>query len=315
MTAMRASTVKTTAVCEGVGLHSGRIVTLTVRPAPAGTGILFRRIDLLTSAGPEDQSSGLERITIAADPRNVTQTTLGTVLSNRFGVTISTVEHLMAGFAAKGINNAIVEIDGPEIPILDGSAAPFVDLIASVGVRQLAAPQTVLRLVRPVRVELGDSVIEATPLEEGEALTMQLSSVVEYDDAAIGRQELDLADAYGAFCDELAAARTFCYLSDVEKMRAMGLALGGSMDNAIVVSEGEVLNEGGLRMEREFVRHKALDLVGDFYLLGARLAARVEAFRPGHGINTAFARELLESGALEAVSLDDAPAMAAQARA
>ncbi|WP_370336567.1 UDP-3-O-acyl-N-acetylglucosamine deacetylase [Parvularcula marina] len=312
---MLARTIKATAICEGIGLHSGQPVRLTVRPAPAGTGILFRRIDLLDSAGPEDQSSGLERITIPASPLAVCQTTLGTVLTNRFGVTISTVEHLLAAFASLGITQAIVEIDGPEVPILDGSAAPFIDLVESVGVRELTATGQVYRLREAVRVQIGDSIIEAEPLAEGEEATLMIDAVVEYDDPAIGRQELALENAYASFREELSAARTFCYLRDVEMMRAKGLALGGSMDNAIVVSEGKVLNEGGLRMEREFVRHKVLDLVGDLYLMGLPLAARITAIRPGHGINTAFARKVIESHAADLVSLDDLPLPAEQARA
>lgn len=312
---MKARTVRTTAECAGIGLHSGREVRLTVRPAAAGTGVLFRRIDLLASAGPETQSSGLERITVAADPRNVTATTLGTVLSNRFGVTVSTVEHLLAAFAATGITNAIVELDGPEVPIVDGSAAPFMDMIAEIGLRDLPAEQAVLRLEKPLQVTIGDSYITALPLDEDEAAGLHIDATVEYDDPAIGRQRLELANTYDRFEVELSRARTFCYLRDVEMMRAQGLALGGSYDNAIVVSEGRVLNDGGLRMEREFVRHKMLDMVGDFYLLGAPLAARVTAFRPGHGINTRFAAEVLEQGAARLVHLSGEPMAAQQALA
>lgn len=312
---IRACTVKSSAVCEGIGLHSGRDVRLTVHPAPAGTGILFRRIDLLDSAGPEAQSSGLERITIAASPLAVTQTTLGTVISNRFGVTVSTVEHLLAAFAAMGITNAIIELNGPEVPIVDGSSAPFVELLQEVGLRELAADQPFLRLTKPVRVEIGDSVIDAQPLAEDDLPVLSIDATVEYDDPAIGRQQFELTSAYDEFIESLSMARTFCYLRDVEAMRAQGLALGGSYDNAIVVSKGEILNEGGLRIEREFVRHKMLDMVGDFYLLGAPLAAKITAFRPGHGINTAFASALLTQNAIKAVKLSGEEAPLQQALA
>lgn len=303
---MSARTVKTTAICEGVGLHSGQTVRMSVLPAPAGTGILFRRIDLLESAGPDAQTSGLERITVAATPLAVTSTTLGTVISNRFGVTVSTIEHVMAAFAGTGVSNAIVELNGPEVPIMDGSSAPFVDMIRAVGLRALPAPQSVFRLNRPVKVTIGDSMIAALPLAETETPSLHLDVTVEYDDPAIGRQRLVMETAHGQFCEDISAARTFCYLSDVEMMRSRGLALGGSMDNAIVVSDGEILNDGGLRLEQEFVRHKALDMIGDFYLLGAPLAARITAFRPGHEINTRFARELVETAAGEIISQPDA---------
>lgn len=310
-----AKTVKTTATCEGVGLHSGQTVALSVLPAPAGTGILFRRIDLLQSAGPDDQASGLERVTIPAHPDAVSATTLGTVLSNRFGVTISTVEHLMAAFAGLGVTNAIVELDGPEVPIMDGSSAPFVEMIREVGLRDLPAPQMGLRLTKPVRVEIGDSVLEARPLADNEPLAMMLDVSVDYDDPAIGRQRLQMDAAHGQFCDDLAEARTFCYLRDVEMMRERGLALGGSMDNAIVVSDGKVLNEGGLRGDLEFVRHKVLDMVGDLYLLGLPLMAKITANRPGHEINTKFALEVLKLNAVEPVELSDMSVDAQQALA
>ena len=312
---MRARTVKTSVGCTGIGLHSGRDVRLTVLPAPAGTGILFRRIDLLKSAGPQDQASGLERITIAASPLVVTSATLGTVLTNRFGVSVSTVEHLLAAFAGFGITNAIVELDGPEVPIVDGSAAPFIEMIQSVGLRDLSAEQQVYVLDKPVQVKLGESVITAVPLEDVTEAVMRADVTIEFGDEAIGRQRIELDNAYTQFCDELADARTFCYLRDVEAMRAKGLALGGSYDNAIVVSDGEVLNEDGLRMEREFVRHKTLDMIGDFYLLGAPLVANVTAFRPGHDINTRFARAVIEEGAATLTRLSGQASPAQQALA
>ncbi|WOI52542.1 UDP-3-O-acyl-N-acetylglucosamine deacetylase [Parvularcula sp. LCG005] len=311
----RAMTVRTSVSCDSIGLHTGRSVSMTIMPAPAGTGILFRRRDLLANGTAATQMTDLERISIKATPMAVTATTLGTVISNRHGVSVSTVEHIMAAFAGCGVDHAIVELDGPEIPIMDGSAEPFVAMIDSVGLRPLATSRVVWRLNAPVIVEKGDSVIEAVPLGLDEPSTTEIDVTVAFNDPAIGRQHLRIDGHAADFRSAIAAARTFCDLKDVEMMRAQGLALGGSLDNAIVVSDGQVLNEGGLRFDGEFVRHKALDLIGDLYLLGAPLAARIKAVKPGHDLNTRFARAVIEQGAasIEMVPAGDASDQRARA--
>lgn len=253
-------------------------------------------MDLLTHEGPDQQGADLARVSVQAVPHAVSTTTLGTVIANRHGVTVSTIEHLMFALAATGIEHAIVEVDGPELPIMDGSAEPFMAMLEQSGVRDVSAPETVMRLTKPVRVEKGDAFIEAHPLSTAAEIG-EIDVTVDFDDPTIGRQSIELATSRQMLRSGLAAARTFCRLRDVEMMRAQGLALGGSMDNAIVVSDGEILNEGGLRIDGEFVRHKALDMIGDFYLLGAPLVARVTAYKPGHELNTRFARAVLDTGA------------------
>ncbi|WP_051882020.1 UDP-3-O-acyl-N-acetylglucosamine deacetylase [Parvularcula oceani] len=284
-----AQTLRASVSCEGIGLHGGLPVRLTLHPAPAGTGILFRRIDLLSGEGGANQAQRLARLSVQASPAAVRGTTLGTVLGNASGVTVSTVEHLMAAFAGCGIDHAIVTLDGPEVPIMDGSAQPFLDLIEEVGTRSLPAPRRAWRIDAPVRVERGDAFVEVAPLADPARACCTLDVTVDYPDRSIGRQHLELSGIAAAFRGDLAAARTFCSLSDVEAMRANGLALGGSLDNAIVVDQGAILNDGGLRFESEFVRHKALDLIGDLHLLCRPVIGRITAYKPGHALNTALA--------------------------
>lgn len=291
----KARTLRASAVLTGIGLHSGRPVTLTILPAPAGTGILFRRLDLLRADDPRPQSQRLRAVTVAARPDAVSQTTLGTVITNQAGTSVATVEHLMAALAGAGIDHAICELDGPEVPIMDGSAAPFSRAIEQTGTRALPDDRLALRIDAPIRVELGDAWIEVAPLDAGEALGCPIDVTVDYPDRLIGRQQISLAGTRDAFVDEIAAARTFCYLADVEAMRAQGLAQGGSLENAIVVADGSILNEDGLRIEGEFVRHKTLDLIGDLHLLGRPLLARVTAYKPGHAINTKMAAAIAAS--------------------
>ena len=302
-----ARTLRTMTTLTGIGLHSGKPVTLTVHPA-AGSGIRFRRIDLLEGQAPEGQEERLAAVTVRAAPDAVTKTQLGTVIANEHGVTVSTVEHLMAAFAGLGIDHALVELDGPEVPIMDGSAAPFLAALERAGLRDLPTPRLALRITAPIRVELGDAWAEIAPLKEGEQ-GCPLDITVDYKDPAIGRQRLVTGGTALEFRQDVAAARTFCDLADVEAMRAQGLAQGGSMENAIVVSEGRVLNEDGLRMATEFVAHKALDLIGDLHLLGRPLLGRVTAFKPGHALNTRLAAAIAASPFVaETVMPEDAEA-------
>jgi UDP-3-O-[3-hydroxymyristoyl] N-acetylglucosamine deacetylase len=300
---LQARTLLASAACSGIGLHTGRDVPLRLLPAPAGTGILFRRMDLLEGAGAENQAERLARVTIAASPDAVVGTQLGTVIGNAHGATVSTVEHLMAALAGSGIDHAIVEVGGPEVPIMDGSAKPFLDLIERVGTRALPATRRAWRVDAPISVSLGSSWAEVLPLEEGDALGCRIDVTVDYPDRLIGRQTLSLDGSADAFRADVAAARTFCYLADVEAMRAAGKALGGSLDNAIVVADGAILNEEGLRFDGEFVRHKALDLIGDLHLLCRPVLGRVTAYKPGHAVNTALAAAIAASEAKTLVTM------------
>ncbi len=296
-------TLKDAVSCLGHGLHSGRDVTLTLRPALAGTGIVFRRIDLLASENVHDQPDELARISVKASPANVATTTLGTTLANEHGVSISTVEHLLAAFAGFGLTDVMVELNGPEVPIMDGSSEPFVALIDQAGVCAVATPRRALRIIEKISVQQGDRWAYILPTGEDE---MTLDVLVDFPDPAIGRQSVSFDVTPEIFRADVSAARTFCNLKDVETMREQGLALGGSEDNAIIVNDGAVLNAGGLRFESEFAMHKALDLLGDLYLLGLPIAGHVMAFKPGHDLNVQLAQAVMDAigtGAVELVEL------------
>jgi UDP-3-O-[3-hydroxymyristoyl] N-acetylglucosamine deacetylase len=266
-------TLKAPIGCVGVGLHSGRRVSLTLRPAPAGHGIVFRRTDL-----------GAD---IQARFDNVVDTRLATVLADG-DARIGTVEHVLAALAGCGIDNALVEVDGPEPPILDGSAAPYVFLIDCAGIAPQDSPRSVIEIRRPVRVSDGEAFAELRPAVAG--LDMALS--IDFAAAAIGRQSLSLRLTPRTFRHELARARTFAMAAEVEQLRAAGLAQGGSLDNAVVVDQARVLNLTGLRMPDEFVRHKLMDAVGDLALAGAPLRGRFVAHRTGHTLNNRLLRAL-----------------------
>lgn len=260
--------------CVGVGLHSGRKIRIALKPLPAGSGIVFRRIDLDPRAGGID---------IPARHDHVVDTRLCTVIGspNRADCRVSTVEHLMAALAGCGIHNLLVEIDGPEVPILDGSSASFVFLIECAGVVDQDAPVAHIEVLRTVRVEHGAAFAELRPSVFG--FDMALS--IDFAAPAIGKQALSLRLSAESFRDELSRSRTFTMVQEVDALRAAGLALGGSLDNAIVVDGDRILNPAGLRMENEFVRHKMLDAVGDLSLAGAPLSGRFVAHRTGHALN------------------------------
>ena len=273
-------TLKSAIDCVGIALHTGARVAMTLRPAAIGHGIVFRRRDL--------------GVDIPARLELVADTNLCTVLAHPTipAARVGTVEHVMAALAAIGISNAVVEVDGPELPILDGSAANVVFLIDCVGIVAQDAARLAIAVLRPVRVEGADGAwAELLPPAPGVAgLDARVS--IEFDAPAIGAQSLALHITPSSFRHELAAARTFCLLAEVEAMQAAGLARGGSLDNAVVVDGDRVLNPAGLHMEGEFVRHKLLDMVGDLALAGAVLHAGLRAHRPGHGLNNALLRAL-----------------------
>lgn len=269
------ATLKTNVIFEGVGLHSGAPARLEIRPAPAGHGIVFRRIDLSPS------------VDIPARWDFVTPSKLCTLLDNGQGQTLSTVEHIMAALAGTGIHNALIEVDGPEVPILDGSAAPFVAGILRTGIEMHAEPLRAIRVLRPVEVRVGESFARLRPADH-----LEIEFGIDFLDEAIGRQKKRLDMANGAFLRELADSRTFCRQSDVDAMRKSGLALGGTYLNAVVVDGAQVLSPGGLRHRDEAVRHKMLDAMGDLALAGAPLLARYTGHRAGHAMTNRLLREL-----------------------
>lgn len=269
------TTIASRVTFSGVGLHSGRPVRMTIAPAPAGHGIVFHRTDLGT--GPAAM--------IPALWDQVTPSRLCTVIDNGQGASVSTIEHVMAALSGTGILNAVVEVDAPEVPILDGSAAPFVQGIMAQGVRRQDAPIRAIRLRRPVEVTEGDAVARLDPAPQ-----FQMAFAIDFAEAAIGRQEMTLDLANGAFVRELMDGRTFCRQADVEAMQKNGLALGGTYDNAVVFDGDRVLSPGGLRHADEPVRHKMLDAVGDLALAGAPLLARYAGDRAGHALTNKLLR-------------------------
>ncbi len=270
-------TLARAAIIAGVGLHTGEMVRMVVRPAPAGTGVVFVRSDI------SDRDNR-----VPALAHYVTKTTLGTVITNAAGVSVSTIEHVMAAFAALGVDNVNVEIDGPEVPIMDGSAQPFVQLLDQAGYRRQMTPQQVIEILKPVEVVEGDKRAVLMPADR-----FEVRFEIDFPGTPIGHQAVDLAVTEQSFREELAAARTFGFLQGVEALRAAGLARGGSLDNAIVIDGDHIMNEGGLRFSDEFARHKALDAIGDLYVLGMPIRGRFEGIRAGHGLNNALVRELL----------------------
>ncbi|WP_254070173.1 UDP-3-O-acyl-N-acetylglucosamine deacetylase [Acidisphaera sp. L21] len=266
--------------CVGVGLHSGKRVKLELLPAAAGAGIVFRRTDI----GP----NGMD---IPARFDNVTDTRLCTMLSHPHApdVRVGTVEHVMAALAACGIDNAVVAVDGAEVPVLDGSSAPFIFLLDCAGTVEQDAPTRVIEILRPVRVSDGEAFVELRPVVS-DGFEMAVS--IDFAAGAIGRQAMTLRLTEESFRRDLAEARTFAMAADIAGLQAAGLALGGSLNNAVVVEGDRVLNPGGLRMADEFVRHKMLDAVGDLAMAGAPLKARLVAHRPGHALNNKVLRAL-----------------------
>ena len=262
---------------EGVGLHSGRPVRLVLTPAPADHGIWFRRTDIADPAAAF----------VAASWTNAVPSALCTRLRNEAGVEVTTVEHLLAALAGCGVRNAVIEIDGPEVPILDGSSRPFVAAIMEAGLEVQGAPDRAIEILKPVEVRRGDAVARLEPSD-----TPQMDFAIEFEDAAIGSQAKTLDLANGAFVRELCDSRTFCRRADVDAMHAAGLALGGSLNNAVVVEGAAVLSPGGLRHTDEAVRHKMLDALGDLSLAGAPIIGRYTGRRAGHALTGALLEAL-----------------------
>jgi UDP-3-O-[3-hydroxymyristoyl] N-acetylglucosamine deacetylase len=296
---------KQTTLCDeasvsGIGVHSGSPVTLTLHPADAGTGIVFLRTGL----------PGRSDCEIRADVRAVTATEFATVLGDDDGPLCATAEHVLAALAGLGVDNAVVEVDGPEVPIMDGSAEAFVAAIDHAGIRSLDAPRRFLKVLKPVRVAQGQSVGEILPNSRG----LRLEVDIDFDHPMIGRQRSALDITPASFRRELARARTFGFMRDVAKLWNQGYALGASFENTLVVSETRVLNADGVRYSDEFVRHKALDAVGDLALAGLPLLATYRSVRGGHTLNHAILSTLMADPSAWAVVEATTPAVAAPRR-
>jgi UDP-3-O-[3-hydroxymyristoyl] N-acetylglucosamine deacetylase len=288
---IRQRTLRNEIRATGVGLHSGKKVYLTLKPAPIDNGIVFRRVDLTPA------------IEIKATASNVGETLLSTTLV-KGDVKVSTVEHLLSAMAGLGIDNAFVELSAAEVPIMDGSAGPFVFLIQSAGIEEQEAAKQFIRIKREVTVTDGDKVASFLPFEG-----FKVSFKIDFDHPAFSStsvlSEVDFSST--SFVKEVSRARTFGFMHEIEFLRSQGLAQGGSFENAIVVDEYRVLNEDGLRYEDEFVKHKVLDAIGDLYLLGNSLVGEFKAFKSGHALNNTLLRKLIEQeDAWEVVTFDDA---------
>jgi len=288
-------TLKNLIRATGVGLHTGAKVYMTLRPAAPNTGIVFRRTDLSPP------------VEIKATPHAVGDTRLSSCLEHD-GARVSTVEHLMSAFAGLGVDNAYVDLSAPEVPIMDGSAGPFVFLVQSAGIEEQSVPKKFIRVLNPVTVEQGDKWVKLAP-HNG----FKLDLSIDFDHPVFDKMRQSVAVDFSttSYVKEVSRARTFGFMQDVESLRGEGLALGGSLDNAIVMDEYRVLNSDGLRYEDEFVKHKVLDAIGDLYLLGHPLIGAFSGYKSGHALNNQLLRGLLEDReAWEFASFDrveDAP--------
>lgn len=283
-------TLKNVIRATGVGLHTGKKIYLTLRPAPVDSGVIFRRVDL---------DPPLE---IKANPENVGDTSLSTTLVSD-GVRISTVEHLLSAMAGLGIDNAYVDVSAPEVPIMDGSAGPFVFLVQSSGIVEQNAAKKFIRITKSVKVKEGDKWARFDPFDG-----FKVGFMIDFDHPVFkaGPQKAELDFSTTSFVKEISRSRTFGFMRDFEALRSRNLALGGSLDNSIAVDEHRILNEDGLRYEDEFVKHKILDAIGDLYLLGHSLIGAFSGYKSGHALNNKLLRKLVEdTNAWEEVTFED----------
>lgn len=270
----RQHTIAQVASLSGVGVHSGKPATLTIRPADEETGVRFVRLDV-TDRDP----------VVPALATQVTTTELGTNMSNDAGVSVATVEHFLAACSGLGVDNIIADLDGPEFPILDGSSKPFVELLLEAGLKEQNAPRRVLKILKPVEVWQGQKFARLSP---GAGFEMRVA--IDFPSKVIGRQEISFVMQPGAFARDVAWARTFGFAAQAEQLYAMGKALGASMDNTVVIKDDAVLNPGGLQTSDEFVRHKLLDVIGDLFLAGGQIEGLYEGEQPGHALNNQLLR-------------------------
>lgn len=271
----RQHTVVEDVSCTGIGLHSGKKVRLTIKPAPPDSGIRFFRNDL-----PGNRS-------IRANWKNVVDTNMSTTIGMN-GCKVSTIEHLMAAFFGLGIDNARVEVDGPEIPIMDGSAAPFIFMIKSVGIKEQKKFKQFIIIKKPLKITDGNRSINIFPSKE-----LRISFTIDFYHPLLRNQRYDLAFSGREFINEISRARTFGFLKDIKLLREAGLAMGGSLDNAIVIDDFRILNEDGLRYKNEFVRHKILDFIGDLAVIGTPIIGKFEIQKSGHSLNHSMLKELI----------------------
>ena len=273
----RQTTLRQPARVSGVGVHSGKAVSLTLHPAEPGSGIWFCRTD----------ADGTHDTEVQATFHNVSATDFCTAVGVN-GATVATVEHLMATLSALGVDNATIEIDGPEVPVMDGGAGAFVAAVEQAGIAALDAPRKYIKVVKPVSLKLGDSHAEFRPYDG-----MRVEVEIDFASPLIGRQQFAADIDPAVFCREIARARTFGFLADVEKLWERGLALGASLDNSVVIGDDRIINPEGLRYPDEFVRHKALDAVGDLALAGAPILGAYRSWRGGHRLNVMAVRALI----------------------
>lgn len=278
-------------MCAGIGVHSGEKAKLVFRPAEIGAGVRFVRTDIT------DRPNIIEAI-----GDSVTAVTLGTTLTNAHGASVAVTEHLLAACAGIGLDNVIVEIDGPEVPIMDGSSTLFVELLLQAGLKRQSAPRRRVRILEEVKVEMGPKWAKLTPTVD-DCLNIRVR--IDFENKAIGVQQMALRLTPGVFAKNVAFARTFGFAQDVEKMNAMGLCRGGSLENAVVIDGETIMNPEGLRSGDEFVRHKILDAIGDLMLAGGPIAGAYEANQPGHALNNALVRKLLETPSAWCWETDD----------
>ena len=273
------TTLQNSVICAGIGVHSGARAKMVIKPAPVNSGICFLRTDL------EDQTP------IPARGDQVTEVQLGTTLTNDQGGSVATVEHFLAACAGMGIDNLLVEIDGPEVPIMDGSSAVFCELFHNAGLKAQSTLRRRIRILETVEVKDGVKWARLSPSADN---VLTLKAKIEFESKAIGTQQMAMRLIPGGFARDIAFARTFGFARDVEMLKSMGLARGGSLDNAVVIDGDEIVNPEGLRSDDEFIRHKLLDAVGDLMLAGAPIAGFYEARQPGHAMNNKLVRALLE---------------------
>lgn len=274
-------TINSNISCNSVGIHSGENIFMTLNPAPCDHGIVFRRIDV----------KGKNNL-IKANYKNVTKTNLGTVITNEDGVFISTIEHLMAAIWGLGIDNLLIDVNGAEVPVMDGSSEPFIFLMECAGIKNQENSSHVIEILKKVRVKDGDKFIEVSPARQ-----FSLRLKVSFDHKLIGEQEFEYDSNIISFKNDISSARTFGFKHEIEQLHKMGLAKGGSLDNAVLLDDKGVVNKEGLRYKDEFVRHKVLDFVGDIYLAGYYIAGAFDAYKPGHGINNKMLHEIFKDEA------------------
>ncbi|MGV8075291.1 MAG: UDP-3-O-acyl-N-acetylglucosamine deacetylase [Syntrophobacteraceae bacterium] len=277
-------TLRQEVFCDGAGLHSGAKVSMKLKPAPVDYGVRFRRMDIPG------------RPSLRAYHHNVVDTLLATSIGSN-GVVVSTVEHLMAALAGSGVDNIMVEVDGPELPIFDGSAARYVELLREAGVKQQAAHRKYMRVQRPIMVREGEAYIKASPSD-----SFKVRYAIDFPHPAVGKQEYTWSFSEHGFSREIAKARTFGFLRDVQKLQSMGLALGGSLANVVVMDDYGLLNQGGFRYSDECVRHKILDFIGDLALAGMPVCGNFEVYKAGHGLHHRFLKELTGKPGFHSVS-------------